>query len=125
MISLDDVELPNGLQWENEFGWSQIEQSSEYSLDGALHIQQGVKQAGREIKLHGGGGGAWITREKLLELYALANVADKVMTLTLWGRTFNVMFKQPDSIEAEEIMRVADPDNERFYSITVNLFEVA
>ena len=127
MISLDDgtttVELPSGLQWENEFGWSPVEQSLEHSLDGALHVQQGEKQAGREIKLHGGDGGAWITRGALLELYAMASLVDKTMTLTLWGRTFTVMFKQP-AIEAEEIMRLADPGDERFYSLTVNLFDV-
>ena len=127
LISLDDgsttIYLPGGLQWTDEFTWSTVEQSLEHSLDGALHVQQGEKQAGRTITLVGGTGGAWASRQQILDLYEMSNVPDLTMTLTLWGRVFSVMFRRP-AIEAEEIMRYANPGIDQSYSLTVNLFEV-
>lgn len=126
-ISIIDGEttvlLPSGLQWQDEFQWSAIEQTSEYSIGGALVIQEGVKQTGRPITLFGGSDGAWITRSQLIELRTIAEQAGKILILNLWGQVFNVMFTRPP-IVAEEIMRQADPGDDHFYSVTVNLIEV-
>lgn len=128
MITLNDgvatLTLPNDLQWLNEFAWSPVEQGQEYSLSGALIVQEGVKLRGREITLFGGEDSAWITRAVLLQLYAFASAPGKVMTLTLHARTFTVMFRHPGAIEAAEIIRQADPADSDFYSVTINLFEV-
>lgn len=50
-ITLSDgtttIELPPDLHWRDEFSWTPVEQSTEYSLTGALIVQSGARQAGR------------------------------------------------------------------------------
>jgi len=117
------VELPAGLQWRDEFGWTPVEHSTEYSLAGNLVIQEGTRQDGRPITLFGGTEGAWCDRATLRALYAMASVQDQTLTLTLWGIDYTCMFRRP-AIEAAEIMRLADPQADQQYAITVNLMEV-
>lgn len=130
-VSLNDgsttLVLPEDLQWVNEFDWSPIQQGLEYSLSGALIIQEGVKLKGREITLYGGPDAAWITRADVKALYAMAQNPATVMTFThADGRTFNVLFnRQKKPIDAREIYRVANPDDTHPYSVTIELLEVA
>lgn len=126
-IALSDgtttLQLPPGLQWRDEFGWDKVEQDQEYSLTGALILQEGAKQSGRPITLYGGKEGAWIDRQTLLNLQLMSNVPDQTMTLVLWGTSYTVAFRRP-AFEAEEILRSANPDVDHLYSITINLMEV-
>lgn len=126
-ITLSDgtttIDLPADLEWQDEFDWTPVEQSTEYSLTGALIVQSGAMQAGRPITLYGGREGAWIKRAKLEQLYAMASVSGLQMTLQLWGRTFTVMFRETP-LNAEPIRRLADPGPDWNYAITINLMEV-
>jgi hypothetical protein len=126
-ITLSDgettVALPRDLQWRDEFAWTPVEHSTDYSLTGSLVIQEALRQDGRPITLFGGRDGAWIDRAALLALYELASVPDQVLTLDLWGQEFSVIFRRP-AIEAEEIARVANPGAEHRYAITINLMEI-
>lgn len=126
-ITLSDnaitVILPSDLQWTDEYGWTPVEHSTDYSLDGALVIQEALRQDGRPITLYGGTEGAWATRQQLNVLYALASQPAQTLTLDLWDRRFNVMFRRP-AIEAAEIIRLANPANDHYYAITLNFVEV-
>jgi hypothetical protein len=117
------IDLPFGLQWNDEFAWSPVEHSTDYSLIGNLVVQEGTRQDGRPITLYGGPDGAWITRATLQALYAMASVPYQTLTLALWDRTFNVMFRRP-ALEADEIIRKANPSAEHDYAITINLMEI-
>jgi hypothetical protein len=118
------IELPADLQWSDEFEWSAVEQDKEYSLTGALLVQQGVKQKGRPITLKSGGG-AWVLRSVVKALQTYYNTPDQVFTLELWDETFVVQFERPDGLKAEEVLRQADPGPTHFYTIELKLFEVA
>ena len=61
-ITLGAVTLPQGLVWSDEFDWTPLAQTTEYSLTGALIVEQAEKQAGRPITLVGGIDFAWLTR---------------------------------------------------------------
>jgi len=126
-ITLSDgtstIDLPPELQWKDEFDWSSVEHSTDYSLTGNLVVQEGVKQDGRPITLYGGEEGAWSDREQVQVLMLMSSVPNKVMTLTLWGRTFNVMFRRP-ALEAKPLFRKADPALSDQYALTINLMEV-
>lgn len=97
-----EVNLPKDLQWTDEFNWSPVAQNIEFSLTGALHIQEGVKLMGREITLAGLDNMAWITREQATILMSMRNSAGLVMTLKFYDyynvdsilHSFNVMFRQ-------------------------------
>lgn len=115
--------LPPDLDWQDEFGWTPVEHSTDYSLTGNLVVQEGSRQDGRSITLVGGRDGAWFSRAELEPLYALASVPQAQFTLNLWGRIFNVMFRRPP-IQVEPVRRMADPGPDHQYAVTVNLMEI-
>lgn len=125
-ISITDgtnvITLPPDLDWRDEFGWTPVEHSTDYSMTGALVVQEGERQDGRPITLFGGRE-VWIPRTTIEALHTMASVPDQRMTLALWGRSFTVMFRRP-AIEAEPIRRMANPGAEHKYAVTINLMEI-
>lgn len=125
-ITLGAITLPATLVWEDEFAWSPVAQSTEYSLTGALIVQEATKLAGRPITLvgksdsnaHTGG----ISRTDLLALQTALSVAGASWTLTLHdARTFTVAAQQ-DPLEAEPLpvyrsFSPANPASDRWYLI--------
>ena len=75
------VELPEALNWSNEYGWSPVEQSTEYSTEGALIIDVALKLAGRPITLEGSEDCTWCTRALCDTLQALASLPGIELTL--------------------------------------------
>lgn len=126
-ITLSDdstsLTLPPDLEWQDEFGWTPVEHSTEYSLPGNLMVQEGARQDGRPITLYGGKEGAWASRSLVESLYSMASIPEHTMTLNLWGRAFNVMFRRPP-LSATPIHRLANPGPDHQYAITINLMEV-
>lgn len=112
-ITLGAVTLPQGLVWSDEFDWTPIAQSTEYSLTGALIVEQAEKQTGRPITLLGGREFAWLTRSEVTALKTLLNTG-AVMTLTLHdARTFNVLPESdaPLAVSALPIVKDSGPSN--------------
>lgn len=125
-ISITDgttvINLPPDMDWRDEFGWTPVEHSTDYSMTGALVVQEGERQDGRPITLFGGRD-VWVERATIEALHAMASVPDQLMTLALWGRSFTVMFRRP-AIEAEPIRRMANPGAGHKYAATINLMEI-
>lgn len=123
--TLDAFSLPTDLVWINEFEWTPVEQSEEYTLNGALIFDSGIKQAGRPITLEGGVDAAWLERGELKTLYAKLD-DDAAMTLTLGdGRVFTVRFDHKNQpIESEPIIDYAVPEDEDKYTLTVRFITV-
>lgn len=111
------VDLPKDLQWADELTWNVVEQSVDYSLTGALLIEEGVKQKGRYITLSGLDNMAWITREKGQTLLSMANSPGLVMTLQFLDKNnpanilfaFNTMFRHFEK-PAVDIKRILQYD---------------
>ena len=107
-ITLDSFALPDGLTWADEFAWSPRAQKTEYSLTGALIVQEAVKLAGRPITLTGGKNFAWLTRTEVIALRTLLD-AGNAMTLTLHdGRTFSVIAAGDAPLAASPLPVVLD-----------------
>lgn len=62
-------------------------------------------------------------RADVEQLYAMASVPEAQFTLTIWGRSFNVMFRRPP-LQAEPIRRLANPGPGHHYAVTINLMEI-
>ena len=126
-ITLSDgttiLALPSDLQWQDEFAWTPVEQSTDFSLVGNLVVQEGSRQDGRPITLFGGREAAWITRADLQQLQALASVPEQQLTLDLWGTTYNVIFRRP-ALGVEPIYRQTNPGPDHKYAVTINLMEI-
>ena len=119
----ETLDLPADLEWRDEFAWTPVEHSTDYSLVGNLVVQEGARQDGRPITLFGGKEAAWMSRADLEQLYAMASVPEKTFILDLWGRSFNVMFRRPP-IQVEPIRRLANPGPDHKYAVTINLMEI-
>ena len=93
MIQLDTIILPDDLFWIDEFDWSPVAASLEYTTTGAGIIETSLMQTGRPITLAAESDEyCWIARAKVLALKALADVPGKEMTLTLYDRNFTTIF---------------------------------
>uniref|UniRef100_UPI00248E6039 hypothetical protein n=1 Tax=Parendozoicomonas sp. Alg238-R29 TaxID=2993446 RepID=UPI00248E6039 len=82
---------------------------------------------GRPIVL-GDGENSWLTRAQLNELFTLSQVAGQKHNLTLpGGRTFTVIFDRTEGspIEARQVIPLAIPENEHYYTIVIRLLTVA
>lgn len=132
-ITLGAMTLPAGLVWIDEFDWTPVQQSSEYSLSGALMVHSATKLAGRPITLSGQTDGAhhtaWISRTHLLTLKSALDMAGATFTLTLHdARSFTVAANGPIKATPLPVYRSllpADPDDDFWYRlIEIPLIEV-
>lgn len=118
-ISLDAIALPDDLIWTDEFDWTPVQQSQQYTLTGALVLETGVKLAGRPMTLVGGQGAAWVTRETVKALYAkLTGTPSFTLTLND-ASTFSVAFAAGNPIEAKPIIDYNNPEDSDMYSLTL------
>jgi hypothetical protein len=125
MITLAGIELPDDLDWEDEFGWEPVGQVITPTLSGAIIVEESVQSEGRPITLRSDGE-AWVKRSTVLELQALAAVPSARMQLHLNGRIFTVIWRRESGggLEAKQLYRIADPDAHTPYEITLRLLEV-
>jgi len=118
--SSTDIQLPQDLEWTDEFAWSKVQQDLSYTLTGSLVVQESVLKSGRPITLQGKPDMAWITRDICTSLQALANTPNVVMQLSYIEHTtsgygtvlhsFNVMFRHSDP-PVLEVSNVLGYDN--------------
>ena len=123
--TLAGLPIPRGMVWSDEFGWSRIEKSLEYSLTGAALIDVGIRQAGRPITLQGEVEAGWIKRGALVALRELAETEPEGEYLLALadGRTFNVQFAPGLAVEAKPIARPEIPAEDYPYVATLRLIE--
>lgn len=125
MITLDGVELPEDLLWQDEFAYDAVAQSLTRFEGGGLLVEETALQAGRPITLAGDVQSGWILRTALLAVGSLAAAANTTYELVLNdGRTFNVIFARPKPISAEPIIPYSTPASGDFYAVTIRLLTV-
>ena len=126
MITLDGLSLPEDLYWENEFGWTPVAASLEYSLAGAGLIQLGKKLTGRAVTLQDENERCWLPRATVLALKALADQPGKQMQLDYHGRVLTVMFAPGEiPFDAEPVWREwPDADSDTWNIKTIRLIEI-
>ena len=101
--------LSDRLAWTDEFAWSPVEQSTEYSTTGALLIDVSTKLAGRPITLEGKETATWVSRALCSTLQAWAALPGAEFDLVVRGVTRTVMFDHAKGgFEATPIWKLAD-----------------
>ncbi|WP_280809826.1 hypothetical protein [Variovorax boronicumulans] len=124
--TLGALQIPRGMVWSDEFGWSRVEKSLEYSVTGAALIDAGVRLAGRPITLQGEVEAGWIRRGALTALQALADsdpTGEHALVLAD-GRTFTVQFAPGLAVEGKPVARPELPVESYPYVATVRLITV-
>lgn len=124
---IDEIFLPEGLVWTDEFKTTQIAQSTTRTLSGALVIQTGVKIDGRPMTLAGGDSG-WMTHSQLVTLrnYLEAN-PDTEMTLNYRGIEYTVLLDASSgaALVAEPVVDYSTPEADDWYTVTLKLLTTA
>lgn len=107
--------------WRDEYEWSPLKQSEpEYSLNGAMHVQQGTMLAGRPITLDCEY--ARITRSDVELLQAWSAVPELELTLTHPdGRTFDVIFAATALSDIVDIKNYKPSDKRPDDPMTANI----
>lgn len=125
-MTLDEIILPDDLEWIDEIGWSPIAQSTARSATGALLIQESEMQYGRPITLQGDVDMAWITRQTVDALRAKRDQKGLKMTLTINGEAYAVMFRHQDKpVDVSPIRQGDFFDPESNYKVdAIKLMEV-
>lgn len=118
----DTIELGGRLVWTDEFAWSPVLQSVEYSTTGALIVDVGERQAGRPITLDGTETQAWFPREVCDQLLAWVAVPGAELTLVLRGEERTVIFDQArGGFEARPLWDLADGEESADQLLRVTL----
>lgn len=117
--------LPNDLNWPDEYDWHPVVQKTEYTTTGALLVESATKQAGQLITLAGADDQAWVTRAQCDQLKAWANLAGIVLTLVLKGVTYSVVFDhEKTGFEARPVMFFEDMQADDVYVTTLRFISV-
>lgn len=107
--------------WSDEYEWSPLKQSEpEYSLNGAMHVQQGTMLAGRPITLDCEY--ARIQRSDVELLQAWSAVPELELTLTHPdGRAFDVIFAAQALSDIVDIKNYKPSDKRPDDPMTANI----
>ena len=129
---LDSIALPGDLEWPDHIiGWA-VGQDVQTAVSGALHVQEGVRQAGRPITLQSGNSGntwwAVVDYSVARALHAMANAAGThtltIPTLDGPPESFLVRFDQSDPIRAQAVQHVMPPAPGDWWAITLKFIVV-
>ncbi len=126
MITLDAIELPGDLEWTDEHAWSPVRQNIEFSLTGAMIVEESSQQAGRPITLEGGSGSCWITKAQVEAIQAKVDQAGLEMVLNYHGTAYDVMFLRDrgNPFDARLVRRIENPGADDYYHFTLRLMEI-
>ena len=128
------ITLSDNFIWTDEHSWVAATATVSYLMTGALLVEGATRQAGRFITLEAASDVAWVPRLKLQQLYALASVQGRVMTLSLLNpstpgtpRTFNVIFRHQDvAINADPVNDLPSRNDDEWWHLkTIRLMEVS
>ena len=131
MITLTDstttITLSPDFYWKDEHDWQAVEQKKTRTLTGALLVEEHARLGGRPITLEPPDDtSAWINKSDLEAIRAFAAVPGKIMTLSIHGNTYSVMFdRQSDgAVSAKPVVFFSDASGADFYLATLKLMEV-
>lgn len=124
VIELDDELYPT-----DEHDWSPVVASSEYTLTGALAIQQGVRLAGKPITLQSQEDMGWLTRDTVNTLRAECAKVETTFWLDYIAddaiQRVKVMFDHAKNpIEAAPMKGFISPRADDFFLVTLRFIEV-
>ena len=126
-VDTTTLTLHPDLYWADENSWHPVVQAVERSVTGALIVQAAGRVAGRPITLAPiDEQSAWLPFSAVEQLRNWAAVPGQVMTLTLRGVTYTVMFRHQDdpALEAEPVVFFNTVDSSDFFRVTIRLMTV-
>jgi hypothetical protein len=119
------ITLSDDMLWQDEFNWRPVAQAKQFSVGGALLVESALKLAGRPITLSGEETCGWATRTAVEQLLVAVRLPGQVMTLTLRGVAYAVVFDHDSgALEGTPVVGYSDPLGPDFYVVTLRFIEV-
>jgi hypothetical protein len=119
------VTLSDHLQWADEFSWSAVQQSTERSITGSLHVDVAAATGGRQITLESGEDFGWIARQDAEQLAAWRDIPGAEFDLVLRGVTRTVIFDhERTAVEYQPVVDYADPLGSDPCRVTLRFIEI-
>lgn len=116
---INGTDYGNNWIWPDELDWSPVAQATEYTLTGALVLEEFARQAGRPITLVG----EWLSRAQLDALIALRDATGTVQ-ITYRGLARTVAWRHGEApITARQIFDTTDPADLPLYEVTLKFIE--
>lgn len=120
------IELPDSLEWVDQYNYSKVRQDLQYTIGGNVVISENSVDVGRPITLVSGGN-VWVTKLIFDQLKNTSDIVDVSYTLTVAdGTSYNVMFDRTKGpcVEGKPILRQNVPDNTSYFTLTLRFLEV-
>ena len=130
-VTLQTIDLPNDLLWEDEFNWAKVLSSSVYSVTGSLLLDYGTKLEGRPLTFSAiDKEMAWVTRATVQTLLQWSSIPARRFTLLLEyptdTRQFLVVFAaSEDRVQSAPIRGFPGHEDSDWFSIRLKFIEVA
>ncbi|OPH36301.1 hypothetical protein [Moraxella equi] len=123
------IELPYDLYPIDDLNWSAVVSKTDYTLTGALDVQQGTRKAGKPLTLQSQDDMGVITRQVVNELHEWANLIETtfIMEYEADGQTkkVSVMFDHSQTpIEATPLKEFNSPNLDDYFRVVLKFFTV-
>ena len=125
LTTLENLTLPDGFYWLDEFDNDVIEQREDISIDGNVIIFEQEKIGGVKLTLSGARDRVWVSRETLKILKEWGRMPSLLMELSLElpldNRTFQVSFRHNEkpAIDAKPVLETIPLEGSDFYNVTL------
>ena len=117
MITLNALQLPEGLLWSDEIEDSRVRMSITHSLGGGKQfIQKSILSAGREITLNGGDKHGHMRRDMLLQIKSLSATGGTYTLVMHNSNSYQIKFRYPSPVSAELMKLKQAPDDADLYN---------
>ena len=113
------IELSNQLSWLNEFAWTPVQLTTEYSITGAMITQKGVKLSGQPMEL----GCAGVQRSLVTSLEAIKDFAGE-MQLNFRNNTYTVIWDSTP-FESTPLKDLIEPTDTDWYTLKINFLIIS
>lgn len=121
------IDLPDDLEWVDEFEHSPIEQDLQYTIGGNAVVQESAKVKGRPFTLVGGDQ-VWMTKSTVKQVYDMMVMLDQDVFLTMPDASvYKVIFRHAETpFSAFPVHRqTVTTDATMYNNITLKLMEIA
>lgn len=124
--TLENITLPDGLSWVEEFNSSGVAQTTKRTLAGSLVVFHAPLVGGRDITLESSSNMGWVDRDAVEALQLMSNQPGMVYSLLLRGVTYNVLFRHQDgtAFEATPVLAGGEQGPNAYFQIKLRLMTV-
>ena len=126
MLMLENVTLPEGLNWVDEFNSSAVAQTAKRTLGGTLVVYHRSKEKGVPITLESLSDMGWAEKSTVDQLKALANVPGAVYSLLIRGEEVRVIFRHHEGVafQATPVLQGGEQKEGSYFQVKILLMTV-